>query len=498
MTADADATRGESYLDTVDLYSARSRAGFSQAFARVSGREAQRIERDLLAIVESLEAAREAERAGKGREEVPEPTAHEKKAALDFLLDPDIIARIERDLESVGYVGESANKVLAYLAAVSRLLEKPLSVYIQAGSSSGKSYLLETVRRLLPSEAVLAVSSFSDQALNYMRGEDFAGKVMLLGEAIHNEVVEAQIRQMQSEGELARLVVLKDPATGELGSRQVRHKVALTFMMSSTALYLNPENASRCLVLHTDESRGQTERILQLQRRKKTFEGYAEATGRALSLVATHQTAQRLLRAQAVFNPLAPYISFPASRPSMRRMHEQFLSLLETVALLRQFQKEEVVRTNPFSGEKATGIEVDLEDYRVACSLFTEAVLAHASVELPSGAKLLYDTLRTAAVKKAKLEGLLPTQVSFIQRDVRELSELGSDSIKKYLRTLVDFEYLELTSGRKNGTRFSYRLRDDEAPSIAQTALPTLEELKEQIETGEDQGQPGNFPGSAR
>ena len=84
-------------------------------------------------------------------------------------------------MDSLGYVGERVNKLVVYLAGVSRLLSKPLSIYIQAGSSSGKSYLIETVRKLLPPESVLAISSFSDQALNYMRKEDFTGKVMLLG-----------------------------------------------------------------------------------------------------------------------------------------------------------------------------------------------------------------------------------------------------------------------------------------------------------------------------
>ena len=474
----------DTHLDTCDLYSARGRGSFAQAFARVSGLEAVRIERNLLTIVERIEAEREAELSRAPGADIPEPSEEELMQAREFLTDPDIIDRLVRDLDALGYVGERANKTLAYLAAVSRLLAKPLSVYIQAGSSSGKSFLLETVRRLLPPEAVLAVSSFSDQALNYMKGDDFTGKVMLLGEAIHNEIVEAQIRQMQSEGELSRLVVVKDPISGELGSRQVRHAVALCFMMSSTALYLNPENASRCLVLHTDESRSQTERILRLQRTKKTYEGYAEATGRVPQIVKTHQVAQRILRRLPVFNPLAPFLSFPVSRPTMRRTQDQFLTLLEAVALLRQYQKEEVMRANPFSGEKVAGIEVDLEDYRIASELFSEAVLAHTAVELPSGAKLLYDTLRAAAVKKARKEGLEPTEVSFIQRDIRELSELGSDSIKKYLRTLVDFEYLEITSGRKNGTRYSYRLRDSEEPRILEAPLPTIDELRTALQAG--------------
>lgn len=473
---------GELFLDNCDLYSARSRASFALAFSRLAGMESVRIEKDLMKIVARLEKERDKSlEDASPRTVVVEPTQGERAEAEAFLKSPTLFDDIARDMDAVGYVGEEVNKLVVYLAAVSRLLEKPLSVYVQAGSSSGKSFLIETVRRLLPQEAVLAISSFSDQALNYMKQEDLEGKVMLMGEAIHNELVEGQIRQMQSEGEISRLMVAKDPKTGELESRQVRNRVRLSFMMSSTALYLNPENASRCLVLHTDESRAQTERILSLQRDRKTFDGYLNQTHRVPEIVKKHQNAGRILERLAVFNPLAGLIRFPTGRPTMRRAQEQFLTLLEAVAILRQFQKPRVTKTNPFTGESVEGIDVDLEDYAQARRLFREAVLLPNADELPSGARMLYQSIQGMAKKKAAKEGLGVTEVSFIQREVRELSELGLESIKKYLRALVDFEFLELISGRKNGTRFSYRLRDAENAGIAETVLPTVEELESQL-----------------
>jgi DNA primase len=473
---------GELFLDNCDLYSARSRSSFALAFSRLAGLESVRIEKDLMKIVSRLEKERDKALEDKSpRVEAVEPTVGERAAAEAFLKSPRLFDDIAADMDAVGYVGEEVNKLVVYLAGVSRLLEKPLSVYVQAGSSSGKSFLIETVRRLLPQEAVLAISSFSDQALNYMKQEDLEGKVMLMGEAIHNELVEGQIRQMQSEGEISRLMVAKDPKTGELESRQVRNRVRLSFMMSSTALYLNPENASRCLVLHTDESRAQTERILELQRGRKTFDGYLNQTHRVPEITKKHQMAGRILERLAVFNPLAGFLRFPTGRPTMRRAQDQFLTLLEAVAILRQYQKERVTKTNPFTGESVEGIDVDLEDYRQARRLFREAVLLPNADELPSGARLLYESIQGMARKKAAKEGLGPTEVSFIQREVRELSELGADSIKKYLRALVDFEYVELTGGRRNGTKLAYRLRDAELVSLPDTVLPEASEIEAKL-----------------
>jgi DNA primase len=486
---------GELFLDNCDLYSARGRASFAASLSRLAGIESARVEKDLLSIVQRLEAERDkAFEEARPRVQICAPSAGEREEAEAFLRRPTLFDDIASDMDAVGYVGEEANKLVVYLAGVTRLLEKPLSVYIQAGSASGKSFLIETVRRLLPPESVLAISSFSDQALNYMKQDDLEGKVMLLGEAIHNELVEGQIRQMQSEGELSRLVVLKDPKTGELESRQVRNRVRLSFMMSSTALYLNPENASRCLVLHTDESRAQTERILSLQREKKTFDGLMNHEHHVPRIISKHQTIGRILETLPVFNPLSPLLRFPAGRPSMRRAQDQFLTLLEAVALLRQYQKQRVEKTNPFTGASLSGIEVDLDDYTIARALFRDAVLSPNADELPSGARLLYQSIQAMAKKKAAKEGLEPREVSFIQRELRELSELGSDSIKKYLRALVDFEYLELTTGRKHGTRFSYRLRAQGPEILAGVELPETQEIARLFTKTGEAGKTGEFP----
>jgi len=490
----AEATE-ELFLDNCDLYSSRSRASFAIAFSRVAGLESIRIEKDLMKIVTRLEKERDkALDEANPRQVIIIPSERERAEAETFLKSATLFDDIASDMDAVGYVGEEVNKLVVYIAAVSRLLEKPLSVYVQAGSSSGKSFLIETVRRLLPQEAVLAISSFSDQALNYMKQDDLEGKVMLMGEAIHNELVEGQIRQMQSEGEISRLMVAKDSKSGELESRQVRNKVRLSFMMSSTALYLNPENASRCLVLHTDESRAQTERILSLQREKKTFDGWVNTAHRIPEIIKKHQTIGRILQRLPVFNPLASFIRFPVNRPTMRRTQDQFLTLLEAVAVLRQYQKVRITKTNPFTNEIVEGIDIDLEDYRIARRLFREAILIPNADELPSGARLLYESVQAMAKTKARKEGLEATEVTFIQREIRELSELGSDSIKKYLRALVDFEFLELTGGRKHGTRFSYRLRELGSDGITGVELPEVEELKCLLAQSGELGKSGEFP----
>ena len=52
-----------------------------------------------------------------------------------------------------------------------------------------------------------------------------------------------------------------------------------------------------------------------------------------------HQNAQRLLRPLDVLNPYARWLSFPDQTTRLRRDHEKYLTLIDTIALLHQHHR---------------------------------------------------------------------------------------------------------------------------------------------------------------
>ena len=66
-------------------------------------------------------------------------TVEEQAAAMALLRDPHLLDRVLEDFEKCGAVGEETNKRVSYLAAVSRLLPRPLAIVVQASSSAGGS-----------------------------------------------------------------------------------------------------------------------------------------------------------------------------------------------------------------------------------------------------------------------------------------------------------------------------------------------------------------------
>ena len=116
------------HLDTLDLYKARSRTSFIKATASELYVDADVIKRDMGTMLLELEKLQldRIEAATQTHKPV-ELTAAEKRSAMKLLKDPKLIDRILEDLDVCGLAGEETNKLVCYLACVSRRLDHPLA-----------------------------------------------------------------------------------------------------------------------------------------------------------------------------------------------------------------------------------------------------------------------------------------------------------------------------------------------------------------------------------
>jgi hypothetical protein len=236
-------------------------------------------------------------------------------------------------------VGEESNKLIGYLAATSRKLDAPLAVMVQSSSAAGKSSLMEAVLSFMPAEDKVQYSAMTGQSLFYMGAMDLKHKILALAEEAGAARASYALKLLQSEGVLSIASTGKDPETGKLVTQEYRVEGPVMIFSTSTAIDHDEELLNRCLTLGVDESREQTRAILCLQRQKRTLEGLF-ARRQKERLLKVHQNAQRLLRAIAVRNPYADALTFPDGRTRLRRDHEKYLTLIDTLALLHQHQRE--------------------------------------------------------------------------------------------------------------------------------------------------------------
>jgi len=444
--------QGEKFPDKIDLYSSRSRNSFSLTLSQKFNIETKRIEKDLLQIVDYLEAETMKRLNPKG-EEKQDLTEEEIKIGMEFLKSTDLFDQIVKDMEILGYVGEDLNKLLLYIAATSRIMDDPISVMIISQSAAGKSLLVETLRKLLPEEDIVALTSLSDQALNYIG--DLLHKFLIMGEAVHNELIEHQIREMLSNKELSRLVTTKDEKTGKMKSENIVTKAIVSMAIGGTRYDVNPENASRFFIVNADETIEQTRRIHEKQKDKYSIERKYLKEDVIPGIVKKHKSAQRLLQKIIIVNPFRSFLNFPDTTMRTRRDFDRFIDLIACVCFVRQYQKERK------TDGRFSFIECDLTDYEIAYKIMIGNVLPATMSDIPKGTIELYEDLRVMARTLSKKNNLKVNEVTFTQREIRENTGFGHSSIKQNLGVLVDFEYISLIRGNNRGERYFYRLKDD-------------------------------------
>ena len=446
---------GRFHVDTLDLYAARARAVFVQQAASELSIADGVLKTDLGRVLLKLEALQdEAIREALAPKEptAPSMTEADQAEALALLKSPELMARIVDDFDACGVVGERTNKLVGYLAAVSRLLDRPLAVVIQSSSAAGKSSLMDAVLAFVPEEARTKYSAMTGQSLFYMGQTSLKHRILAIAEEEGASRASYAMKLLQSEGELTIASTGSDPATGNLITQEYRVEGPTMLMMTTTAIDLDEELLNRCLVLTVDEDREQTRRIHALQREKRTLAGLAKREAKT-AILATHQNAQRLLRPLAVVNPYADRLTFLDDRTRTRRDHEKYLTLIDTIALLHQHQRE--VKIAQVHGRAVEYIEATLDDIEAANAIAHE-VLGRSLDELPPQTRRLLAAIVAHVGEQMRTRA----EARFTRKQLREATGWGDTQLRVHLERLVGLEYL---IGRSEGAggRFTYELLFD-------------------------------------
>ena len=486
---------GGFHVDTLELYSARQRAAFLKQAAEELGLEERILKKDLGEVLQRIEEQQEkAARAEQQEKKQVELSDAERREALEFLRDPRLCERLLEDFQKCGVVGEETNKLTAYLAATSRKLDQPLAVIIQSSSAAGKSSLMDAVLALMPEEERVEYSAMTGQSLFYMSESDLKHKILAIVEEEGAERASYALKLLQSEGELTIASTGKDPATGRLITQEYRVEGPVMIFLTTTAIEVDNELLNRCLVLTVDEGREQTRAIHRRQREAQTLEGLIAKRERA-RIERLHQNAQRLIRPLLVSNPYARELTFLDHQTRTRRDFPKYLTLIRTVALLHQYQRE--VKEHEHRGEVLRYIEVTRSDIALANRLAHE-VLGRSLDELPPQTRRLLGLVDELVTEGAKQQGVDRSDFRFSRRLVRERTGWGDTQLRVHLGRLLELELLVMHRGRQ-GQSYLYELVA--SPSADGVFLPGLvdaEQLSAAASTTISRGSGQNFAGGVR
>jgi DNA primase catalytic core len=443
------------HIDSVDLYHAKQRTRFIEQAAQECALSETVVKQDLSRVLLILEDIQQGEQETTQTDDVVMTDA-EREEALSLLRHPDLLGEIVADFARCGVVGEQSNTLVGYLACVSRKLDKPLALVIQSSSAAGKSALMDAILHLCPDEDVTQFSAMTGQSLFYMEGMSLKHRILAISEEEGASQAAYALKLLQSQGSLTMASTGKDADTGQLVTQTYEVEGPTMLFLTTTAIDVDEELMNRCLVLTVNESREQTQPIHALQRQRRTLQGLLERSHKQ-HIITRHQHAQRLLRPLHVVNPYAEQLTFMDDKTRTRRDHEKYLTLIDTIALLHQYQREVKRVAHPdHKGEVLEYVEVTTADIHMANQLARDT-LGRTLDELPAQTRKLLNHCVDWVTCQAKVDEVKWEAVRFTRKQLRDATGWSDTALKVHLARLVEMEYLLVHRG-EHRQRYHYEL----------------------------------------
>jgi DNA primase len=262
------------HIDTIDLYQSRCREIFAESCTKYLKADQTKILAELSQIIAALEAERISMREGK-QPVVPVMSEEEKKEALETLRSKELLRHIVTSFDAIGYIGEKYNKLLGYLAAVSRLLPDPLALLILSRSGAGKTSLQDAVCKFVPPESAIQYTRMTGQSLFYRDQNALKNKVLAIEEEDGMRDAMYSIKTLISSQKLSIAATRTDAKTGKFSVDEYTVYGPVVVMVSTTNPdALDDETKQRFLLLTIDESPEHTKSILQAQMTKNMHDWY--------------------------------------------------------------------------------------------------------------------------------------------------------------------------------------------------------------------------------
>jgi hypothetical protein len=462
---------GRFHIHTVDFYLARSRRSFIAEAARLFKEVPETIESDLNRLILQLENY-VAQRLEEKNPRITLLADPDRLEAERLGKSPDLADQILADLQKLGSVGETTNKLIGYLTMASRRMADPLALLILSGSGSGKSHLQDAILSLCPEEDLIKLTSLTDQALFYKGADSLRHKVLALEEETGASGAAYALRNLISAKKLAIETTIKNPLTGRLETQTNTVNGPTAVFLTTTNPALDPETKSRFILTSIDESVDQTRLILEAQRNSHTLEGLRRKHQRQ-KILGRHHAFQRMLKPLEVVNPFEPWLTYGDNRLLVRRDNPKYLHLILAVSFLHQMQR-------PLKKDELTGkdyIETSLEDIALANKLALD-IFGHSLDDLSAPGRELLQLIADYVRAKAERLAVGIEKMTFSRRELRETIGWSDTRLRIHLQELVQLEYVIPLCGGF-GKTFQYRLLYDPAEGSGRfiAGLKSVEEL---------------------
>jgi DNA primase len=350
-----------------------------------------------------------------------EITQAQRTAAVNELKKSNLLNRTAEMIALTGIVGEASNSMIAYLVYCTRKQPVPLHIMFLGSSGSGKTYLQERISELIPTEDKIEITQITENALYYFKQDELKNKLILIEDLDGAMTVFYPLRELQTKRKITKTVTLKD-SKGNLKTVTITVEGPVSVSGCTTKEKIYEDNANRCILLYTDQSREQDKRINEYQTKLSGGEINKERERQYKELF---KNIQSVLRPIHIVNPFAKYIELPEQVFKPRRTMTLLLGFIEAVTFYHQYQREVKKDSN-----NQRYIETTIEDIEAAFNLLKD-VLFSKSDELTKAAR--------SFLEQVKVNG----KSNFTAKEIRQQLRINPSNLKRYLIELERYGYIK-------------------------------------------------------
>lgn len=349
------------------------------------------------------------------------------QSATDFLEQKDLLKSLNQLIEKAGIIGEENSRLLLFLITISYLNKNPLHGIVQGSSGSGKTHIISRIADLMPQEDVLRFTRITESSL-YNWGEfDLHGKIIIIEDldGLKEDALYA-LREFISNQVLRSSVTIKD----KKGNNKSSHKIVkgqFSSLSATTKGETYEDNMSRSFLLAVDESKEQTQRIIEYQNRRNAGEIDRNQQEKAIGFI---QKVVRNLKHYEVINPFATKLNLPEKVHKIRRLNEMYQAVIKQVTFLNQYQRE----------VKNGYLITEIEDIEQATEVLFESIVLKVD-ELDGSLRQFYERLKKY-VKNENQE--------FILREIRQEFNISKTQMFRYIQALTELDYIKQNGGFAN------------------------------------------------
>jgi len=452
----------QDYRTKIDLYDYKQIQSTADTVSDIIQVRKDSIEKDLQLLTHLLENFRETEQQNQPLHstkkviiKVSEATASK---CIGFMKQKNLLQNLNELIGKSGVVGEEKSRLLLFVIASSYKMKETLHSIVQGTSGSGKTTQIKVIANLMPPEDVKRFTRVTESSF-YNYGEYELMNMLIVIEDADGLEEKALLafRELQSNDILISSSTQKqDNGKFESGEKIVRGPIASLSATTKGEYY--EDNLGRCFVITIDESKEQTQKVINYQNQKASGKIDNKEEKETTEFI---QNCMRLLKPYEVINPFAEKIQLPNEVHQRRRLNQLFQSIIKQITILKQYQRKQ---------NNQGKLIAEKEDIQDAIDILFESILLKMD-ELDGSVRQFFEWIKIMVEAKNNRE------YEFTRFEAMQATGLKKTQLQHNLNKLVQLEYLKQYGFMNKGFKYKISYWDN----MAQVRAKLKDDLQNQL-----------------